>query len=522
MRILKLQAIPTFFTTRRYLNGRCTGPELLAIGFLVVFCLLRLPYFLGAAYVFDEEKHTLAMQTLRIENFEAFGAAYWVAGYLIIKLFGGYALSVMRLLAFASLLYTAFSLYRISRISNKPLAPFVFLLAMTSPVFWFGGKLITPEFYQLALISFVAIRSFHKKTIPWWGYLALGFVVGIKLSAITLVLFLILLDEGFPVSVSRQNIKKLIAVSGFFIAGYILSSPNIVYAPLEYKRLFFTNIGHVNGLRPDFWTMKILTWDYIQDWGLLYYISPVALIAFAIFMSATRNWKILAIGSACLGLLVALILKNESFLPWHAFLSVAILWFAFAFAKPIKAAPLWLLQVCLGSCIILNTSIFIQQWPLDWKGQQEFLQQQKHRGDVDNCLRQFAQNNVPQWGRARPVMCYSNYRVDGELKGFCDSERLSNVMNSEAGHPQIFKLYKMTRSKFKELLSISPVIFIANKNIENIYGEDYAEQNTFLRSMTIELKEQESFPVSSKIIGVCGPYQIFQYEAENVALENKK
>lgn len=515
-KILILKKMSSEFSIRRFFDEYSNPFKILALIFLSVFLILRLPYFLGPAYVPDEQYQTLVMEELHLENHDAFGAAYWIAGHAIFKLFNDHALVVMRFLAFLSILYTTFSIYRISCERNKAIASLVFILTISSPVFWFGGKIITPEFYQFPLISLVAVQMFCKKFIPWWGYVIIGFVLGIKLSSITIVLFIILVyvfdQRCFRLNDIKHN-KRLLKILALVVIGYIIASPNIIFDPVGYVRLFFSNFRHQNGLRSDFLTMKALSWDYIQYWGLLYYLNPFTLILFAAFMIATRNWKILFAGFACMGLLLVLIFMNELFYPWHAFFTVAIIWFGFAIAEPRKSAPLSLQYTVLIVCIGLNVATVVQQVPVDFMVNKEFFTYEENKKNHDECLRLFSHRTSPSWGRERSVMCYDNVRVNKKREGFCDIGRLSNVLSTSIWHPEIVKLSNTSKTKFKDLLIHGPLVVIANENSAENYGADHDEQNAYLNSMVSDLQEHEDFPIELKNIGTCGPYQIIEYNS---------
>ena len=169
----------------------------------------------------------------KLTNYQGFGLIYWVFGYVISFLGHEFRL-VLRILSLASILVASYLIYRAN--DDKKTKILLVLLFISSPFVWYGGKLITPEFYILPIIIYsyyLLILTNHKK-LPF-------FIRGLhrnksKHNTAVAPLFLyVLLEERI---LKMKKVISLISISLITIFGAVFASPNIIWEP----EVFFNNI----------------------------------------------------------------------------------------------------------------------------------------------------------------------------------------------------------------------------------------------------------------------------------------
>lgn len=165
----------------------------------------------------------------KISNYEGFGATYWVLGGILSAVTKDFRL-VLRILSLLSICLAAFYFYRSLRTDNI-IRSFSTLLFLSTPFLWYGGKLITPEFYILPIIFFAYYKFFQDSSFKI-NSIFLGLAVGIK-SSIAPALFPYLLEFFKNIKFHLLK-KKVIILFLLFIFGLIISSPNLIWDPLGY------------------------------------------------------------------------------------------------------------------------------------------------------------------------------------------------------------------------------------------------------------------------------------------------
>ena len=83
----------------------------------------------------------------KLTNYQGFGLIYWVFGYVISFLGHEFRL-VLRILSLASI--ASYFIYRAN--DDKKTKNIISSFIYKSPFVWYGGKLITPEFYILPML----------------------------------------------------------------------------------------------------------------------------------------------------------------------------------------------------------------------------------------------------------------------------------------------------------------------------------------------------------------------------------
>ncbi len=137
--------------------------SLIALMLFAVYFVIRMPYFTIDVFNYDEMWHSGYMNSGFLNQtklYQAFSPLYWIFGHIFLKLFGyadlAFGRIVLRLFISSLYLVSIIIFYKTAQARNNPSPASVLLitlLILSSPVSFFGGKAITPEYIQLCLFS---------------------------------------------------------------------------------------------------------------------------------------------------------------------------------------------------------------------------------------------------------------------------------------------------------------------------------------------------------------------------------
>lgn len=340
-------------------NIKSTIYKFLPLILITIYFFIRLPFFMSDAFVPDEIWHTGYMQKWHFTNYQGFGTLYWVFGYVITAIFGKInALFVLRLLALLSICFSAFflnELYRKRKVSQS-ISTLLIGIFLTLPMMFYGGKLITPEFYSMFLISLSAYLILKPQSnyniIPW---VILGFTIGLKLSAIVSVGAISLLkisEESNYKIFSKKFITTCFKYSCFILLGFIICSPNLLW---DFGG-FMKNIQPFD--RSSFYAMLFVqntAWDLVRISSLnTNVISLIVVFILSIVIFFTISIKNFAIYSISF-LILLIMIKTNVYYIWHTFQSIFIFFIPFIFTKSKFSKNIfYVITVLLFSALIIN------------------------------------------------------------------------------------------------------------------------------------------------------------------------
>ena len=219
---------------------------------------------------------------------EYFGQIFWFLLQVIWEITPSFVYPEIAKLIFAVLLFLAF-LSTIFFSKNEKAQFYSLALALTSPLFYWNGKMIGPEILSLSLVFFgLAFHSVHKDKL---SFFFIGIAVGAKLTVLPVLAYLFL-NHLF----NNLKFRDFLIYGLLFCLGFIIANPTdnislilrladsrgdvsheILPAFLQMWKLIFT-------FRPD----HKMTWDLIlhnsfQD--LTFYWFTFALILFVALIS---------------------------------------------------------------------------------------------------------------------------------------------------------------------------------------------------------------------------------------------
>jgi hypothetical protein len=283
------------------------------------------------AFVPDELWHTGYMKKFNIENYQGFGAVYWILGHIVYFLFGDIYLFILRFLAIFSICIAGFCFYKIIQLSeyiraNKILIFLFILIFYSTPFLWYTGKLITPEFYLISIIFFsyywILAKKNNFKILP---HLLLGLSVGIKLSSISsifpiYVYKLFIIDRDISL---RKIIIRNINHVALLLIGFVFASPDIVW---DFEGFITRLAGNssarnltINDLYYRFFNLSY-AWDLVLINGIEFcVISLFSIVAMGFIMILNRSYKIFLIYTLSILFLLIIISLNGNFLVWYVF-----------------------------------------------------------------------------------------------------------------------------------------------------------------------------------------------------------
>ena len=283
------------------------------------------------AFVPDELWHTSYMKKFNIENYQGFGAVYWIFGHIVYFLFGDVYLFILRFLSIFSICIAGFCFYKIIQLNeymraNKILIFLFILIFYSTPFLWYTGKLITPEFYLISIIFFsyywILAKKNNFKILP---HLLLGLSAGIKLSSISSIfpiyvykLFIIDKDLGLRKIIIRNAHHAILILIGF-----VLASPDIIW---DFEGFITRLAGNssprnlaINDLYYRFFNFNY-AWDLVLTSGIEFcVISVFSIFAMGFIIILNRNYKIFLIYAFSTFFLLIIISLNGNFLVWYVF-----------------------------------------------------------------------------------------------------------------------------------------------------------------------------------------------------------
>ena len=130
-----------------------------------------------------------SMQWFQSPSPEYFGQLYWLLLKFISKIVPSFLYAPVAKLIFAGLLYLGF-LSCIFYANTKKLKFYCLALALTSPLFYWSGKMIGPEILSISMVFFgLALHSVNKDKL---SFLLIGIAAGIKLTVLPVLIYILI------------------------------------------------------------------------------------------------------------------------------------------------------------------------------------------------------------------------------------------------------------------------------------------------------------------------------------------
>ncbi len=299
---------------------------------LILFIFFRFSYFATDLYFPDESWHTGYMTNpAEITNYQGFGLIYWMFGYVVSLLSDEFKL-ILRILSLLSIIISSYLIFKMVNNSNSKSKTLLIFLFLSSPFLWYGGKLITPEFYILPIIFYsyyLLLETSNKKLSFFLSGLCIGIKASIIPAVIPLFLHVLLKDKVLKL----ENLINLLKMSLILMVGIIFSSPNIIWQP----EIFIGNIpsreidiGLYLSNFINIWQHKL---DLIRSWDLVIYsgfsigVFPIIsliimLLTFAVDFDSKVRFSLLTTL-----VFYFLIMTLQSNFIWHMFSIIPILIF---------------------------------------------------------------------------------------------------------------------------------------------------------------------------------------------------
>jgi hypothetical protein len=338
----------------RYLKSNNIELNLILLS-IVIFTLLRLPYFTSDAFVPDEVWHTGYMKSrmniLHVPNYQGHGAGFWILGKILYYLLGksDIFLFIMKMLSLASLTLSVYYINRIGEIVKSSNRFLIILCLLTTPLFWWGGKLIFPEFYSIFLLVFslyylLKFQANNNLKFPW---ILMGFAVGMKFTAIPVVVFIFLISLSFNRPTIGFN-KKILMYSAnallWFVVGFIICNPFLFLNP----QIFFDELLLNGSYTVEFSTKRLFhhykaiisndlyAWDVIYFGGINESVIPILsfILAFIyLLLGLPRNWRIILSVILSYLVFITMITLNHKSVSYYFFQSAIIIFIAMLFIR---------------------------------------------------------------------------------------------------------------------------------------------------------------------------------------------
>ena len=217
---------------------------------------------------------------------------------------------------------------------------------LTMPMVFFGGKLITPEFYSLLFITFSAYLIFDEnnksKIFPW---IMLGFTVGMKLTSAPVVILIYLLkvlsDWRYRYELLNDNFYKRSAKYALLIViGFLICCPSLIY---DYSG-FIKNISG-NGAynltseasiphlaRAMF--VDAVAWDLVSTSSINDNVIPlITFILLSLIILLNTSIAVFMVYLLSVISFLLMLSINSIFYIWHSFQSVLVMFLPFAYLK---------------------------------------------------------------------------------------------------------------------------------------------------------------------------------------------
>jgi hypothetical protein len=158
-----------------------------------------------------------SIQWFQTPSLEDFGQLYWLFLKSISKIVPSFLYGEVAKIIFAGLLYLGF-LSCIFYANTKKTKFYCLALALTSPLFYWSGKMIGPEILSISIVFFgLALHSVNKDKL---SFLLIGLAVGIKLTVLPVLIY-ILINKLFD----HFKIRDLFIYGLLFCLGFLIANP---------------------------------------------------------------------------------------------------------------------------------------------------------------------------------------------------------------------------------------------------------------------------------------------------------
>ncbi|MGZ7136439.1 MAG: hypothetical protein ACXVHY_11225, partial [Methanobacterium sp.] len=362
---------------------------------LLIYSLLRIPYFLINGYVPDERMFILKMKEITLldfTNYYAYGTIFWKFGNLLIKIFHSkIAIILMRILAFLSFLISASYIYSIAKEKNYKYANIILIAFLTLPFMWWGGKLITPEIYTLPIICYCLYNFLLRKGKEKISWFLLGIAFGLKMTNIFVIFFIIIFDFLKKIEMKKKFLTY--EIRNFFLLsiGFIVTNPSFIYDNNEFLKNLNT-VSHFGEFKFDIESLKniffskLICWDIVECGGIHYNIIPVIsiILSFICLLLSSRSWKLFFNNIITFLFIIFMIIKNQLFAPWYLF-TWPIIIFASISVGNYKNNIIFL--IIMISIIISNCFITITNVIRDYHLRYNLAQNLSDRGIYTDCFK---------------------------------------------------------------------------------------------------------------------------------------
>ena len=158
-----------------------------------------------------------SMQWFQSPSPEYFGQLYWLLLKFISKIVPSFLYTPVAKFIFAGLLYLGF-LSCIFYANTNKLKFYCLALALTSPLFYWSGKMIGPEILSISIVFFgLAFHSVNKDKL---SFLLIGLAAGIKLTVLPVLIY-ILINK----LLNNFKIRDLFLYGLLFCLGFLIANP---------------------------------------------------------------------------------------------------------------------------------------------------------------------------------------------------------------------------------------------------------------------------------------------------------
>jgi len=252
-------------------------------------------HFLDFSLVPDESSFmriSKEMQWLQSPSPEYFGQLFWLLLKGISKFTPFFLFGLVAKFIFGGLLFLSF-LSCIYFSEDKRRQFYCTALALTSPLFYWNGKIIGPEVFSVSLIFFAL--ALHSKNKDKLAFLLIGLAVGVKLTVFPVLIYVLL--SKFLKNFHLNSLIYCLALScfGFFIANPT-DNYSLIYrvmvvradtSAVGFQQLylsFFDLWGAVFNFHPDHnWTWDLSLNNSFQDLAFSWFTCFLILFSAMIF-----------------------------------------------------------------------------------------------------------------------------------------------------------------------------------------------------------------------------------------------
>lgn len=247
-------------------------------------------------------------------------------------------------------------------------------VAITLPMFWWGGKLASPELIATAAIGIATLLCARQKFL--FSAIFAGIAVGFKVSAgpaVAAILVLIVWSKWRSSQSLIQASYSGIQTLFFALVGFISMNLFLLRSPIEYAN----NFARVNPSGMKVFTPEVassvvaswqggesMTWDFVTTSGLGYWLGSIALaIAISACLLVHRLYFV-TIVSVGLLLLQSMLIAASAAFSWYFFPAIAFMLSSLAFVPTVR--PVFnalfgriIFAVCVA-CAVLTSCFAIQ------------------------------------------------------------------------------------------------------------------------------------------------------------------